>query len=236
MTPLVMGILNVTPDSFSDGGVHGDPVAAGFAMLEAGADIIDIGGESTRPGAATVTPSEEQGRILPAVAALARSGARVSVDTRNAATMQAALDAGAAIINDVSALGHDPAAAPLVARYACGVVLMHMRGTPQTMMHHAIYTDLLREIGGELAQSVARAEAAGIGRERITIDPGLGFAKTAEQNLAVLRGLPSLASLGLAQEFCGALWRRVGAGKARTRLDRGGAVRRIARGCHSACA
>ena len=197
MTPLVMGILNVTPDSFSDGGIHRDPVAAGFAMLEAGADIIDIGGESTRPGAAVVTPFEEQGRILPAVAALARSGARVSVDTRNATTMQAALDAGAAIINDVSALGHDPAAAPLLARYKCGVVLMHMRGTPQTMVHHAVYADLLGDIRAELEQSVARAEAAGIDRARITLDPGLGFAKTAEQSLAVLRGLPALATLGL---------------------------------------
>ncbi len=198
MNPLLMGILNVTPDSFSDGGIHTDPVAAGFAMLAAGADIIDIGGESTRPGAAFVTPAEEQDRILPVVTELALSGAKISVDTRNAATMQAALEAGAAIINDVSALGHDPAAASLLAKYECGVVLMHMRGTPQTMMHYAIYTDLLAELGDELAQSVARAQAAGIDRERITIDPGLGFAKTAEQNLAVLRGLPSLATaLGL---------------------------------------
>jgi len=197
MTPLVMGILNVTPDSFSDGGAHTNPVAAGFAMLEAGADIIDVGGESTRPGAAPVTLSEEQDRILPVVAALARSGARISVDTRNAATMQAALDAGAAIINDVSALGHDPAAAPLLARYACGVVLMHMRGTPQTMMHQAVYTDLLAELRAELAQRVAHAEEAGIDRARITLDPGLGFAKTAEQSLAVLRGLPDLVALGL---------------------------------------
>jgi dihydropteroate synthase len=197
MNPLLMGILNVTPDSFSDGGAHSNPVAAGFGLLEAGADIIDVGGESTRPGATPVTPSEEQDRILPVVAALARSGATVSVDTRNAATMQAALDVGAAIINDVSALGHDPAAAPLLARYDCGVVLMHMRGTPQTMMENAIYSDVLAELRAELEQSVIRAEAAGIARTRITLDPGLGFAKTAEQSLAILRGLPALAALGL---------------------------------------
>jgi dihydropteroate synthase len=192
-----MGVLNITPDSFSDGGDHTDPIASGFAMLEAGADMIDIGGESTRPGAEPVDPTEEQRRILPAVTALARAGARVSVDTRHAATMQAALDAGAAIINDVSALRHDPASAPLLARYACGVVLMHMRGTPQTMTQHTVYADLLGDIRDELAQSVARAETAGIDRARITLDPGLGFAKTAAQSLAVLRGLPALASLGL---------------------------------------
>jgi dihydropteroate synthase len=197
MNPLLMGILNVTPDSFSDGGVHTNPVAAAFAMLEAGADIIDIGGESTRPGAAVVAPADEQARILPVVMALARSGARVSVDTRNAGTMQAALDAGAAIINDVSALSHDPAAAALLSKYECDVILMHMRGTPQTMMGHAVYTDVLAEVSDELARGVAEAEAAGIGRERITIDPGLGFAKNAEQSLAILRGLPFLAALGL---------------------------------------
>jgi dihydropteroate synthase len=195
--PLLMGILNITPDSFSDGGAHGDPVAAGFRMLEAGADIIDIGGESTRPGAAPVTPAEEQARILPTVEKLAREGARVSVDTRNAGTMRAALDAGAAIINDVTALAHDPEAAALLARHECGVVLTHMRGTPQTMMQHATYTDLLAELCEELGQAVARAEAAGIARARITLDPGLGFAKAGAQNVAVLRGLPALAALGL---------------------------------------
>ncbi len=192
-----MGILNVTPDSFSDGGRHADPVAAGLAMLAAGADIIDVGGESTRPGAIPVPPAVEQQRILPAIRALARAGARVSVDTRNADTMRASLDAGAAIVNDVSALRHDPAAAALVARRGCPVVLMHMRGTPQTMASHAVYADVVAEVCRELAASVAAAEAAGIARSRITIDPGIGFAKTAGQSLALLRGLPALAALGL---------------------------------------
>ena len=196
-TPLLMGILNLTPDSFSDGGDHTDPVAAGLAMLEAGADILDIGGESTRPGAEPIDPIEEQRRILPAVTALARAGARVSVDTRHAATMQAVLDAGAAMINDISALHHDAASAPLLARHNCGVVLMHMRGTPQTMVHHTDYADLLGDISDELEHSIVRAEAAGIDRARIILDPGLGFAKTAAQNLALLRGVPELAKLGL---------------------------------------
>ncbi len=195
--PLLMGILNVTPDSFSDGGDHTDPVAAGFAMLEAGADILDIGGESTRPGAEPIDPIEEQRRILPAVTTLARAGAHVSVDTRHAATMRAVLDAGATMINDISALHHDAASAPLLARHTCRVVLMHMRGTPQTMAHHTEYADLLGDIRDDLARSVAHAEAAGIDRARITLDPGLGFAKTAAQNMALLRGLPELAKLGL---------------------------------------
>jgi dihydropteroate synthase len=192
-----MGILNLTPDSFSDGGHHTDPIAAGFALHEAGADIIDIGGESTRPGATPVPVEEEQRRILPAIRALSRAGLCVSVDTRNAATMAAALDAGAAIINDISALRHDPAAAPLLARHGCEVILMHMRGTPQTMKHHAAYMDVVAEVRAELADRVAEAEADGIARNRITIDPGLGFAKTAGQSIEVLRRLPCLAELGL---------------------------------------
>ena len=192
-----MGILNLTPDSFSDGGRHTDPLAAGLAMLEAGADILDVGGESTRPGATPVPPAEELLRILPAIRALARAGARISVDTRNASTMGAALDAGAAIVNDVSALQHDPGAAALVAARGCPVILMHMRGTPQTMAAHAIYTDVIAETCVELAARVAAAEAAGIARQHITIDPGIGFAKTAAQSLALLRGLPILVALGL---------------------------------------
>jgi dihydropteroate synthase len=192
-----MGILNVTPDSFSDGGLATNPIAAGFAMLEAGADIIDVGGESTRPGADPVDPAEEQQRVLPVVAALARAGARISLDSRNAATMAAALGAGAAMINDVSALRHDPAAAPLVARAGCDVVLMHMRGTPRTMRDHAIYNDVVSEVRHELAERVAQAEAAGIDRRRITIDPGFGFAKTPAQGLDLLRNLAALAALGL---------------------------------------
>ena len=193
----VMAVLNVTPDSFSDGGCYRDPVAAGLAMLEQGADIIDIGGESTRPGAEPVPPEQEQRRILPVIEALARRGARISADTRNAATMAAALDAGAAIINDVSALRYDPEAAALIARRRCPVILMHMRGTPQTMTLHASYTDVVAEVRTELAERVAAAEAAGIRREHITIDPGFGFAKTPAQSLTLLSGLAALATLGL---------------------------------------
>ncbi len=192
-----MGILNVTPDSFSDGGTHTDPVEAGLALLAQGADILDIGGESTRPGAIPVEPAEEQRRVLPVISALARQGARLSVDTRNAATMQAALDSGAEIVNDVSALRHDAASPAVLAAAGCPVILMHMRGTPQTMASLAIYDDVVADVTRELADSVGRAEAAGIARSRITIDPGLGFAKTAEQSLTLLRGLDSLHRLGL---------------------------------------
>ncbi len=198
LTPIrLMGVLNVTPDSFSDGGRHADPVAAGMEMAAQGADIIDVGGESTRPGASPVPPEEEQRRVLPVVSALAGAGLCVSVDTRNAGTMAAALDAGAAIVNDVSALQHDPGAAPVLARGTCTVILMHMRGTPQTMMQHAAYADVALEVRTELAQRIAYAEAAGIARARLVLDPGLGFAKTAEQSLELLRRLPELGTLGL---------------------------------------
>jgi dihydropteroate synthase len=193
----IMGILNVTPDSFSDGGRHADPVAAGRALLDAGADIIDIGGESTRPGARPVPPEEEQARILPVIEALAGTGARVSVDTRNAATMRAALDAGAGMINDVSALAHDPGAAGFLATRTCPVILMHMRGTPQTMAGLAVYADVADEVAGELGARVDAAEQAGIARSRLILDPGLGFAKTPAHSLAILRNLPVLEALGL---------------------------------------
>ncbi len=192
-----MAILNVTPDSFSDGYLHTDATAHGRRLLAEGAAIIDVGGESTRPGAEPVAPAEEQRRILPVVAALARDGARVSVDTRNAATMAAALDAGAAIINDVSALHYDPRSLETLASRDCPVVLMHMRGTPQTMQAHTKYADVVEDVADELAASVARAEAAGIARARIIVDPGLGFAKTAAQSLALLAGVGRLRRLGL---------------------------------------
>jgi len=194
-----MGVLNVTPDSFSDGGRHLDPAAAieaGRAMLAAGADIIDIGGESTRPGSAPTPPDIERHRILPVIRALAGSGALVSIDTRNAATMQAALDAGAAIINDISGLAFDPDAARVVARAGCAVVLMHMRGTPATMGSLARYDDVVADVADELAARLAVARAAGIAADRIALDPGIGFAKAGEQNLRMLRGLPALARLG----------------------------------------
>lgn len=197
--PLIMGILNVTPDSFSDGGRHHETeaaIAAGRAMLAAGADILDIGGESTRPGSTEVAPAEEQARILPVIRALAEVGATISVDTRHAATMAAALDAGARIINDVTALTHDPAALPLAAARGCPVVLMHMRGTPATMNSLNHYGDIGREVAAELGLQVAAALEAGVAREAIVTDPGFGFAKVGPQNVALLRDLGPLRDLG----------------------------------------
>lgn len=198
--PHVMGILNATPDSFSDGGDHLDPgtaIAAGLRMLADGATILDIGGESTRPHATPVPLEVEQFRILPVIQGLVREGAAVSVDTRHAATMALALDAGARIVNDVSALTHDPAACALVAARGCPVVLMHMRGTPATMLSLARYGDVVAEVCAELAMAVATAEAGGIRRDCIAVDPGFGFAKTAEHNVMLLRGLAALSGMGL---------------------------------------
>jgi dihydropteroate synthase len=197
--PAVMGIVNVTPDSFSDGGERlraEDAIAAGEAMAKAGADILDIGGESTRPGSFPVPAQEEQARILPVIRSLAGLGLPISVDTRNAATMAAALDNGATIINDVSALQHDPDALATVAKRECSLVLMHMRGTPSDMAAHANYRDVAVEVTLELAERVAAAERAGIDRARIAVDPGIGFAKNSVQNLMLLRRLPLLMNLG----------------------------------------
>ncbi len=194
-----MGVLNVTPDSFSDGGDYlglDAAIAAGLTMAAAGADIIDVGGESTRPSSQPIPPDAEQARILPVISALAAAGVCVSVDTRHAATMAAALDAGASIVNDVYALGYDPAAAPLVAARGCPVVLMHMRGMPTEMYAQARYCDVAAEVARELAQRIEAAESAGVARENIVIDPGIGFAKTAEQSIELLRRLPELAALG----------------------------------------
>lgn len=197
--PAIMGILNATPDSFSDGGRHAGPdqaIAAGRAMLADGADVIDVGGESTRPGAEPVPPDVEQARILPVIRALAGDGAVLSVDTRNAATMAAALDAGARIVNDVSALAHDPAAAALVAARGCPVILMHMRGTPATMQTMAVYADTVGDVAGELAARRDAAMAAGIAPAAIALDPGIGFAKRTADNAALLARLPVLHGLG----------------------------------------
>lgn len=195
LAPKIVGILNATPDSFSNGGVPAS-LDQGLAMLRAGADILDIGGESTRPGAAPVDPAEEQARILPLIRALAGQGARLSVDTRNAATMRAALDAGACMINDVSALTHDPDAAAIVAAAGCPVILMHMRGTPQTMMRLTEYDDIAAEVRDALAMRADAAQRAGIARRNIILDPGLGFAKTAGQSAALLRALRQITGLG----------------------------------------
>ncbi|WP_448586880.1 dihydropteroate synthase [Thermaurantiacus sp.] len=194
-----MGVLNVTPDSFSDGGRHLDAsaaIAAGRKMFADGADLVDVGAESTRPGAAAIDPAEEQARLLPVVRALAGIGP-VSADTRNAATMRAALAAGARVVNDVSGLAHDPDAARVVAEAGCPVVLMHMRGTPETMQARATYADVAAEVFAELAARLGAAEAAGIARRNIVADPGLGFAKTAEQNLVLLERLAAFHGLGV---------------------------------------
>ncbi len=197
--PLVMGIVNVTPDSFSDGGRHFDArtaITAGHAMLEAGADILDIGGESTRPGAAPVSVEEEIARVLPVLRELAKA-APVSIDTRNAATMRAALEAGAEIVNDVTALRHDPEAARVVAEAECSVVLMHMKGTdPRTMQQDIAYDDVVLEVADFLAERLAFADAQGIPRSRIALDPGIGFGKRMPENLALIERLPLLAGLG----------------------------------------
>ena len=198
--PVVMGILNVTADSFSDGGRHLAParaIAAGLAMAQAGAALVDVGGESTRPGALAVPPAEERARVVPVVRALAAQGVAVSVDTRNAATMAAVLDAGARIVNDISALAHDPAAPALVAARGCPVVLMHMRGQPETMAGLGQYADVAAEVAAELAARVAAAEAAGVARAAIALDPGIGFAKDAAANLELLARLGVLLGLGL---------------------------------------
>jgi dihydropteroate synthase len=197
--PLVMGIVNVTADSFSDGGDHldaGRAIEAGLAMRVAGADVVDVGGESTRPGALPVSPKEEQARVVAVIRALAGEGVVVSIDSRNAATMRAALDAGARIVNDVSALTHDAAAAGLVAERGCPVVLMHMRHDPASMTALARYDDVAVEVTRELAGRVAAAEAAGIERARIAVDPGIGFAKNHAHNIALLPRLALLANLG----------------------------------------
>lgn len=197
--PLVMGVVNVTPDSFSDGGVHFDAkvaIDAGHAMLEAGADILDIGGESTRPGATAITPEEEIARVIPVVRELAKA-APVSIDTRNAATMRAALEAGAEVINDVSALRHDVEALAVVRGSHAPVILMHMPGDdPATMQSLATYDDVAVQVADFLAERIAACEAAGIPRGRIAVDPGIGFGKTIDHNLALIDRLPLIASLG----------------------------------------
>ncbi len=198
-TPKVMGILNVTPDSFSDGGQHDDTqsaIARGLAMLAEGVDIIDIGGESTRPGAQTIAPAVEIARVAPVIEALAAAGAVISADSRNAETMAAALDAGAAIINDISGLRHDKNAAPLVAKRGCPVVLMHMRGTPMTMNCQAHYAHLVPDILAELTAIRDAALQAGINPDAIALDPGFGFAKSGGQNIELLRATGQFAALG----------------------------------------
>jgi dihydropteroate synthase len=195
-----MGILNVTPDSFYDGGKRLDAHRAiedGVAMVQAGADLLDVGGESTRPGARPVSDDEELARVLPVVAGLRRQvSVPISVDTYKSCVAHAALDAGADIVNDISALRFDPAMVSLVAREKVPVVLMHMQGKPQTMQQEPRYQDVVREVRDFLAAQLYEAMDAGIAAEAIIIDPGIGFGKTIDHNLQLLRGLPVLAALG----------------------------------------
>jgi dihydropteroate synthase len=194
-----MGVLNVTPDSFSDGGRYADldaAVAHGRALWAAGADIVDVGGESTRPGAERVEPEEEIRRVVPAIRALAADGVTVSVDTTRAAVAEAALDAGATIVNDVSGGQSDPAMAKVLAAAGVPWVLMHWRGHSRDMQALARYGDVVRDVTAELTRQVDAALAAGVDPQRIAIDPGLGFAKTAEHNWTLLARLDELTALG----------------------------------------
>jgi dihydropteroate synthase len=197
---LLMGIINVTPDSFYDGGRRFDPVRAvadGIELVEAGADMIDIGGESTRPGAPPVSAQEELQRILPVVQGLRRTvKVPISIDTYKARVARAALTEGADIVNDISALRFDPEMAVLLATEKVPVVLMHMQGTPQTMQTEPRYNDVLREVEDFLEARAGFALEAGLERDNIILDPGIGFGKTLEHNLTLLRGLPALAAMG----------------------------------------
>jgi dihydropteroate synthase len=197
--PIVMGVVNVTPDSFSDGGEWLDPDAAiahGRELVAQGAAILDIGGESTRPGAEPVTAAEELRRVVPVLEGLADAGARLSIDTSKAAVAAAALEAGATFVNDVTALRGDPAMAALVAERGCGVCLMHMLGEPRTMQRDPRYDDVVADVKAFLAQRLELAVAAGIAEEHVWLDPGIGFGKTVDHNLELLARLDELVALG----------------------------------------
>ncbi|HEX3734320.1 MAG TPA: dihydropteroate synthase [Solirubrobacterales bacterium] len=194
-----MGIVNVTPDSFSDGGLYLDPDAAirhGEDLVKAGAAILDVGGESTRPGAEEVGEAVELRRVVPVIEGLVGVGAEISVDTSKAAVAAAALDAGASIVNDVTALRGDPEMAALCAERDVTVVLMHMVGSPRTMQENPVYDDVVDDVKRFLVARVEAALAAGIAAERIWLDPGIGFGKTVEHNLELLRRLGELQELG----------------------------------------
>lgn len=198
--PLIMGIVNVTPDSFSDGGCFFDTenaVAHALRLRDEGADILDIGGESTRPGSVPVSAAEEMDRVLPVLERLQGCGALLSVDTRHADTMRAALDIGVDIVNDVSALSHDPESLGVVAGGAVRVVLMHMKGDPRGMQDAPVYEDVVSEVYDYLAARIAVCEAAGIARERIICDPGIGFGKALEHNLSLLKYIGKFSDLGV---------------------------------------
>lgn len=191
---LIMGVLNVTPDSFSDGGQYADPetaIARGLAMVEEGADILDIGGESTRPGATPVEADEELQRIIPVIEGLrAVSAVPISIDTMKARVARSAVEAGADIINDISGLQHDPDMARTAAETGTGLVLMHLKGTPRTMQQQPEYGDVVAEVRARLTSACDEAVAAGVNPDSLVFDPGIGFGKTLEHNLSLLRALP----------------------------------------------
>ncbi|HEV2058289.1 MAG TPA: dihydropteroate synthase [Solirubrobacteraceae bacterium] len=197
--PVVMGVVNVTPDSFSDGGEWLDPVAAiahGHALVEQGAALLDIGGESTRPGAEPVSEAEELRRVVPVLEGLAQARARLSIDTSKAAVAAAAIDAGATLVNDVTALRGDAEMAALVAERGCDVCLMHMLGEPRTMQRDPRYGDVVADVRAFLAERLEHAVAQGIARERVWLDPGIGFGKTIDHNLELLARLDEIVALG----------------------------------------
>jgi dihydropteroate synthase len=196
---LVMGILNVTPDSFADGGVHFDTqaaIASGIQMAQDGADIIDVGGESTRPGADRVSAAEEEARVIPVITALAAQGLTVSIDTMRASTAQKAIAAGAKIINDVSGGAADPEMFITAAELDCPYILMHWRGHSKDMNSKAIYRDVVDDVISELELQIEKAVAAGIDKKNIVLDPGIGFAKDAEHNWELLHRLDEITALG----------------------------------------
>jgi dihydropteroate synthase len=222
---MIMGVLNVTPDSFSDGGAHPDApsaIRAGIAMAEEGADWIDVGGESTRPGAAAVPDAEELKRVLPVVLGLVREGLRVSIDTRKTSVAAVCLEMGAGMVNDVTALSA-PSMAEVCAAYGCTVCLMHMQGEPSTMQAAPSYEDVVEEVRAYLLSRAAFAEAKGIARKRIWIDPGIGFGKTVEHNLSLLHHLGRLTKtrypvlLGVSRKSF--LGRITGADEPRDRIE-----------------
>lgn len=239
--PLVMGIVNVTPDSFSDGGLNAEgqrAIAHGLQLAKEGADILDVGGESTRPGSEGVPEDEELRRILPVIEALAGQGLTVSVDTRKARVMRAALKAGASIVNDVAALSYEPAALEAMAEASCPVILMHAQGDPKTMQLSPQYEDVGLDVYDWLEARIAACEAAGIARGRIVADPGIGFGKSFRHNIDVLRqftlyhalGVPLL--MGLSRKgFIGALTGEKQAGQ-RVNGSVGGAVWSALNGAH----
>jgi dihydropteroate synthase len=199
--PVVVGILNVTPDSFSDGGVFLDPEAAAdhaTAMLDEGAGILDVGGESTRPGSDPVSQEEEIQRVFPVIERIlsVRPEAMISVDTYRSGTASAALEAGASLVNDVTALRGDSRMASVIQEAACPVILMHMQGEPKTMQKEPNYEDVVREVRDFLAERAEHAVAAGVRPENVIVDPGIGFGKNLEHNLALLRNLDAIVDLG----------------------------------------